>query len=108
MSRPSAPAVSHAWLGRTARAAGARQAPQRPSVAQLRFALPRPQHALVCVHDSNGRVVRTLHDGTLEPGEHVSSWDGQDDLGASLAAGSYTLRLDVDRQPLTSRVITLR
>ena len=44
----------------------------------------------------------------LEPGEHVSVWDGHDDAGSRLGAGVYTLRLDVDQRSLTSRVVTLR
>lgn len=108
MSRHSASAASHAWLGRTARIAGARVAPAATIVARLGFALPRAQHAIIRVHDANGRIVRTLQDGTLEPGEHVCCWDGLDDQGRKLGPGEYALRLEVDTMALTSRIITLR
>lgn len=107
MSRPSVPAVSHPWLGRTARVTEARQAHVHTTIAQLRFALPRTQHVHIVVIDENGRTVRTLHDGTLEAGEHLSCWDGHDDRGTSMSSGSYALRLDVDGAPLTSRVVML-
>jgi flagellar hook assembly protein FlgD len=108
MARPSASAATHAWLGRTARIAGAREASTLPAVTRLSFALPRAAHTSIRVHDANSRIVRTLQDGTLEPGEHVCIWDGLDDQGNKMSAGDYTLRIEVDTRPLTSRIVTLR
>ncbi len=108
MARPIASAATNAWLGRTARIAGARQASSPLAVTRLSFALPRAAHTAIRVHDTNSRVVRTLQDGTLEPGEHVCSWDGLDEQGGKLSAGDYTLRIEVDTRPLTSRIVTLR
>jgi flagellar hook assembly protein FlgD len=107
MSRPSVPAVTHPWFGRTARVSDARKPRLHPAITQLRFALPRTQHVRIHVQDASGRLVRTLHEGTLEAGEHVSCWDGRDDRGAALNPGSYMMRLEVDAAPLTSRVVTL-
>ena len=108
MARPSASAATHAWLGRTARIAGSRQASAQLAVTRLSFALPRAAHTAIRVHDADGRIVRTLQDGTLEPGEHACCWEGLDDRGAKLSAGDYTLRVEVDARPLTSRIVTLR
>ena len=77
-------------------------------VAVLRFALPKATTATLSVHSADGRVVRTLLNGTLEAGEHDCRWDGRDDLGRSVPAGNYCLQLEAGGSPLTSRRVTVR
>lgn len=79
-----------------------------PAIVALRFALPKPAPATISVRSSEGRVVRTLLHGTLEAGEHDCRWDGRDDLGDSVPAGSYILELEAGGSPLTSRRVTVR
>jgi hypothetical protein len=78
-----------------------------PNVAVLRFALPRVFEASVAVFDGDERRVRTLIDGTIEPGEHACRWDGRDDFDQPVAPGTYTLRLTVDASVLTSRRVVI-
>ena len=80
----------------------------RPAVASLRFALPKPTPATVSVRAVDGRVVRTLLQGTLAAGEHDCRWDGRDELGASVPAGGYVLLLEAGGSPLTSRRVNVR
>ncbi len=77
-------------------------------VAVLRFALPKPTTATLSVHSADGRVVRTLLNGSLEAGEHDCRWDGCDDRGASVPPGNYSLQLEAGGSPLTSRRVTVR
>ncbi len=77
-------------------------------VATLRFALPRASHVMAYVIDSTGQTVHTLCEATLEPGEHLCSWDGCDDAGRRFPAGTYTLRLEAAKRVLCVRVVTLR
>lgn len=60
----------------------------------IRFAVPEPGPARVQVFDLRGRSVATIFSGTLDRGWHQISWDGRDDHGRSVAAGSYYYRLD--------------
>lgn len=77
-------------------------------MAVLRFALPSATPSTLSVRSADGRVVRTLLHGTLEAGEHDCRWDGRDDRGVSVSAGSYVLMLEAGGAPLTSRRVTVR
>lgn len=46
--------------------------------------------AEVKIYDANGTLVRTLTGTGTDKGDNRVVWDGKDDQGASLAAGSYT------------------
>jgi hypothetical protein len=60
---------------------------------QLGFETPVPMAARLEVYDVGGRLVRTLFDGAVGAGRHVSTWDGRDGEGHSVAAGVYLVRL---------------
>ena len=44
------------------------------------------------VHDLQGRIVRTLLDGTLEAGEHAIAFDGRGEDGRRVRPGLYLVR----------------
>ena len=74
---------------------GARAYPN-PARGSVRFEITEHAggHARIQVFDVRGRRVRVLHDGPLEPGNHVRVWDGRDGRGLSLAPGVYFLRYE--------------
>jgi flagellar basal-body rod modification protein FlgD len=43
--------------------------------------------------DSSGNIVRTVHGLSTTSGDHEFEWDGMDDMGKQLAAGTYTLKV---------------
>lgn len=49
------------------------------------------QGVTVTVRDANGKAVRTLDLGAKPAGPVAVTWDGKDDAGQPVAAGSYTL-----------------
>ena len=59
------------------------------------------------VFDVSGRLVRTLADGTLEAGVHELLWNGDDDQGASAAAGIYFVRMITSAGAETRKVVRL-
>lgn len=59
----------------------------------LRFALPEAGAVRLAIHDVTGRLVRVVQTGPLEPGAHVSRWDGRDAAGNAAAPGLYFARL---------------
>jgi len=62
----------------------------------------------VAVYDIQGRVVRTLLRGALASGDTRLTWDGTDDLGASVASGIYYVRAQAGRSLKTCKLICMR
>jgi gingipain R len=60
------------------------------------------------VYDVAGRRVRTLIDGAEEPGAHMLVWDGRDEAGNALQAGTYFCRLVAGDRTLAQRVVVLK
>jgi len=51
--------------------------------------------AAVTLFDLRGRKIRTLHEGTLQPGPQSFLWNGRDDSGGEVASGVYLARITV-------------
>jgi hypothetical protein len=67
--------------------------PSRGGATRILYTLPAAAEASVCVYDLTGRVVRTLVDGPVGPGEHEAVWDGLTDSGGRAASGVYFVKL---------------
>jgi hypothetical protein len=63
--------------------------------------------AEVRVLDVAGRVVRTLHTGPL-PSGGILDWDGRDDAGRAVAAGTYLVRAEGPAGTASAKVQRLR
>ena len=66
------------------------------SGTRIRFSLADWSQAKVEIYDTTGRAIRDLLSETLPAGWHGVDWDGRDDEGRSVAAGTYFYRLSVD------------
>jgi hypothetical protein len=74
----------------------------------IRFGVPRAGPVTLSVHDVAGRLVRTLMQRELAPGEYVSSWDGRDSGGEAVASGIYFARLRAGGSEETRKMLLLR
>jgi len=74
----------------------------------ITYSLPVAGPASLQVYDLQGRLVRTLVAGWLPAGECRVSWDGRDQQGAAVAAGTYTLRLESGPQAQVTKVLLLK
>jgi nitrous oxidase accessory protein NosD len=79
-SRPEVPA--------TFRLVGNSPNPFNP-VTKIAFNVPYESRVTVTIYDVTGREVRTLVNGTVEPGQHEIVWDGRNDRGDSVGSGVY-------------------
>ena len=70
----------------------------------IRYTSPVSGRVSVRVYDLAGRVVATLVDEEVEPGEHVATWDGTTDSGERAASGVYFVRLEAGRLRRASAV----
>jgi hypothetical protein len=50
------------------------------------------------IHDAQGRLVRELANGPVTTGPHVAFWDGCDQQGRPVAAGTYFYRIEWNGQ----------
>jgi len=73
----------------------------------MRYALPSAGLADLRIYDVQGRVVRVLSDGYKEAGVHVTTWDGKNEDGRSVASGVYyyELRSESGDQKRTAVVV---
>ena len=62
-------------------------------VTTIRFDIPQESHVRMDVYNVMGQRVRTLMNGTMQPGFHAVRWDGTNDMGKSLASGMYIYRI---------------
>jgi hypothetical protein len=75
----------------------------------LRFRAPGGSHGgnvTLAVHDIHGRLVKTLVDKEVNPGEHEAVWDGTDEGGMPVSPGIYFSVLRTGRRTV-SRKMTL-
>jgi len=64
------------------------------------------QQVTVQIRNEAGEVVRTMQLGPKAAGEHELSWDGRDNTGKPLPAGTYILEVrasDIEGKPIAAR-----
>lgn len=62
-------------------------------VTTIPFQIERETHVQLHIFDVRGRLVRSLLNAKLQPGDHLARWDGRDDDGRSLPSGTYFCEL---------------
>ncbi len=62
----------------------------------------------ITVYDLSGRLLATLVDGPLVPGEYQISWDGVDTNGRRATAGVYFYRIEVGGREQSRKFVLLR
>ncbi len=76
--------------------------PFNPSTT-IKFAIPQQAHVVLIVYDLMGRVVTTLIDEQLAPGEYTAAFDA-----GSIASGMYLYRIKAGSHVTTRRMILLK
>jgi hypothetical protein len=78
------------------------------SGTRIRFALPEPSPVTVRIFNIEGRLVRTLLDGSVPAGRHSVEWNGRDDHGSRVASGLYLYRIDAGAESVRRKMVLLR
>jgi len=71
------------------------------------FTLAEAGESRLAVFNAGGQLVKVLHDGWDEAGEHQFTWDGTDDAGHATRAGVYFIRLDLNNQTASERIVRI-
>ncbi len=69
--------------------------PFNPSTT-IRFETPKPSKITLVVYDILGRTVKTLINDRIEPGYHISKWNGTNAQDLIVAAGVYYMVLNTE------------
>jgi len=72
---------------------------------RINFTVVRRGNVNLGVYDATGSLVRTLVDGTLDPGSQSATWDRTDSNGRRVADGTYFYRLVVDGRAVSSKSV---
>jgi hypothetical protein len=100
------PAIGPTGLAAT-EIVGAQPNPFR-SRTEIRFNLAVETPVSLRVYDPSGRLVRTLIDGVLAPGEYSAGWDGLRDDGRRVGPGVYLYALHADGKESSRKLILLQ
>ena len=68
---------------------------------KIGFVLRKPDTVTVVIVDSQGQIVRTLLSGGYRRGAQQFAWDGRNDFGGVVPAGTYKPRLHLARDHRT-------
>ncbi|MBD3335112.1 MAG: T9SS type A sorting domain-containing protein, partial [Candidatus Eisenbacteria bacterium] len=74
----------------------------------LKFQVPETVRAKLSVFSVDGRMVRTLLDGTIQPGQHTLNWDTRDEAGSKVAPGVYYYTLEAGSFRSTRQMVLVR
>lgn len=77
------------------------------SRVMLQFRLERDGKAGLAIYDAKGRKVRSFADQVRAAGWNAVEWDGKDDKGRVVRAGTYFARLEAAEGQRTEKVIHL-
>ncbi|MFZ5986607.1 MAG: FlgD immunoglobulin-like domain containing protein [Bacillota bacterium] len=83
--------------------------------SNINYYLSESGYVTITIHDSLGKLVKTLENGTLKPaGLNKAAWDGTDSAGKMVPDGVYTYKISVvdisglEAEPITGTIIVER
>ena len=75
----------------------------------IEFEVPYSMDIMLNVYDINGKLVKTLTNGTVNIGKHSVVWDGSNQFGKSVANGMYIYKLISDKNiSISNKMILLK
>ena len=72
---------------------------------EIHFSLPGPGKATLEIFDLQGRLVKTLFNGSGKAGDNEVTWDGTDDSGRYVANGIYFYRLHASGEDTAKKLV---
>jgi hypothetical protein len=75
---------------------------------QLRFGLAAATAVDLAIYQADGRLVRSLWNGALPPGDHTFVWDGRDAASRFVGSGVFWGRLTTPAGTATVRILSVR
>ena len=77
-------------------------------VTTLRYDLPERAFVSIRIFDIKGRIVRTLVQGTHDPGRRVVVWDATNQNGEDVSAGMYMYMIQAGKFSQVRKMLLLK
>lgn len=74
----------------------------------IRFAVPAKTRVSLAVYDVTGRLVSSVYNQMMEPGEYHATWNGRDSAGSLVGPGVYFIRLATPERSLEKKMVYTR
>ncbi|MCK4510127.1 T9SS type A sorting domain-containing protein [bacterium] len=102
--------MGQAHLGTAVPAAATISSYPNPSSDGFSFQVDTPGKGsgTLVVYNALGQRVRTLHDGALQPGTTMWSWNGRNGRGEHVAQGIYFVRLETPEELVVQKLAVVR
>jgi len=78
------------------------------SATAIHYILPKTSVVNLSIYGLLGGKVKSLVDGSMPAGQHVSNWDGTDEIGNSVAGGLYFYKLSAGHFQKTRKLMFLK
>jgi hypothetical protein len=75
---------------------------------EIGFSIDAPERARISIYDVQGRLVETLLEKVIEPGQHTVAWEGLSKEGRAVPSGIYFVHMETASHSLTKKVLLLR
>lgn len=75
------------------------------SSSVIRFSLTKLSEVKLTIFNLLGEEIKTLVQGAHSPGVYEIIWNGEDDLGFSVASGIYFYRIIVNKEAITKKML---
>lgn len=72
------------------------------------YEVPQSSQVTIRVYDVAGKLVRTLVDGTVEPGRYAATWDGRNDAGGTVGSGVYFCTMQTPAYNATHKMVLMK
>ena len=74
----------------------------------ITFTLSERSPTKLSIYNLEGKLIRTLINGTLDEGYKQATWNGSDSHGNLVSSGVYFYRLKAGNQTLTKKMVLLK
>jgi len=74
---------------------------------KITYSLTKSSIVRLSIYDSSGKEVKALFNGKQVAGSHELKWDGEDNTGRKLSAGTYFLKLKADGSTIIKKIVKL-
>jgi photosystem II stability/assembly factor-like uncharacterized protein len=77
-------------------------------VTSFRFSLPQASEVSVVVYDITGSKVAELFNGYQSAGTYEATWNGKNDLGSTVASGTYIYRIKAGKFIQSKKMLLMK